>query len=189
MKFCSLGVLPLLKARNWFDQRCPCIVFECFQLFWTIKCFLEPFPLTHALQDTYHTLIYDQAFFTYVHMAIRDHLRWFGRSLVHLGEFEVQSKPATCMPSILLQMIMILSYCKIIIFRHVYTSICDLLRWFGRSLVHLGCFEVQSKPTTCMHPNCLQRLMIFSKCNINMFQAFTYQTVIIKYAIGSILMC
>ena len=66
-----LGVLPLLKTRNQFNQRCPCIVFECFLLFQSIKCCLESLSLTHALHHAYPTLIYDQACFTCVHMAIQ----------------------------------------------------------------------------------------------------------------------
>ena len=116
MTFWSLGVLPLLNTGNWFDQRCPCIVFECSFLFWTIKCFLEPLPLTHALHNAYPTLIYVLACLSHVHMAICICLTWFGSLLVNLGGFEVQSKPATCMPPICLLRLTILSHCIINMF-------------------------------------------------------------------------
>ena len=108
-----LGAFPLLKIGNWFDQRFPCMYLGGFWPFWTIKCFLEPLPLTHALQHTCITLIYDKKCFANIHMAILYHFRWFVSLLVHLGGFEVQSKPATCMPPIFLLRLKIFSHCII----------------------------------------------------------------------------
>ena len=88
-------------------------VFGGFCLFWTIYCFLEPLPLTHALHHPYPTLIYVLACFSHVHMAIRDHVRWFGSTLVHLGGFDVQFEHAIRMHPIYLQRINIFSYCII----------------------------------------------------------------------------
>ena len=116
MTFWSLGVLLLLKSWIYLDQRNPCIVFECFFLFWTIYCFLEPLPLTHALQHTYLTRIHVLACFIHIHMVIHDRLRWFESSLVYLEGFEVQYKNATCMPPIFLQRITFFAYCIINMF-------------------------------------------------------------------------
>ena len=84
-----------------------------FVSFWTIYCCLEPLPLTYALHHAYPNFIYVLACSMHIHTSIRDHLRWLGSSLVHLGGFEVQSKPAACMHPICFQRLTILSYCNI----------------------------------------------------------------------------
>ena len=105
--------LLILKTKNSFDQRFICMYLGGFCPFWTIKYILERLPLTHALHHSYNTLIYVLTCFIHVHMAIHDRLRWFGSLLVNLGGFEVQSKPARCMPPIFLLRVMIFSHCII----------------------------------------------------------------------------